>query len=56
MNAAARWAGKCVWVTRPARQALALCDAIRARGGEPLAVPLLEILPPDAAERPGSPQ
>ena len=50
MNTAARWAGKCVWVTRPARQALALCDAIRARGGQALAVPLLEILPPDAAE------
>lgn len=50
MNTAARWAGKCVWVTRPARQAGALCDAIRARGGDALAVPLLEILPPDAAE------
>ena len=50
MNTAARWAGKCVWVTRPARQAAALCDAIETRGGEALAVPLLEILPPDAAE------
>lgn len=45
------WAGRCVWVTRPARQAGALCAAIRAHGGEALAAPLLEIEPPNGAER-----
>lgn len=36
-----------ILVTRPAAQAEGLCEAIRARGGEPLLFPLIEIHPPD---------
>lgn len=38
-------AGKRILVTRPEAQAPALCEAIRARGGEPECFPLIEIGP-----------
>lgn len=47
---AALWSGKQVWVTRPRAQADYLRAQIAARGAHPHVFPLLEILPPDAAE------
>jgi len=41
------WGGCRILVTRPAHQSGALLDAIRARGGEPLAFPTIVIGPPD---------
>lgn len=38
-------AGKRILITRPAAQSLALCEAIRLRGGVPECFPLLEIEP-----------
>ncbi|MGH8530733.1 MAG: uroporphyrinogen-III synthase [Nevskiales bacterium] len=37
--------GRCVLVTRPAAQALALCSLIERAGGKPLSLPMLEIAP-----------
>ncbi|HSJ81542.1 MAG TPA: uroporphyrinogen-III synthase [Thiobacillus sp.] len=47
-------AGRTVLVTRPARQAAALVQAIRAAGGEAFAFPALDVeaLPPDALTEP----
>ncbi|MEW6765638.1 MAG: uroporphyrinogen-III synthase [Pseudomonadota bacterium] len=39
--------GLCIAVTRPTRQAAALIERIRAAGGEAIALPLLEIVPPE---------
>ncbi|SMC21453.1 uroporphyrinogen-III synthase [Andreprevotia lacus DSM 23236] len=39
-------AGKRIWVTRPAGQAAALLALLQAQGALPLALPLLEIVPP----------
>lgn len=38
-------AGRCVLVTRPAAQALALCSLIERAGGKPLMLPMLKIAP-----------
>lgn len=38
--------GQRVLVTRPAHQAGNLCDLIRAKGGTPVLLPLIEIVPP----------
>lgn len=52
MTAPCQFGGRGVLVTRPAAQADALCQMIRAAGGVPVAFPTVEILPaadPDAA-------
>lgn len=45
--------GRCIWLTRPAGQAEALCDALQARGARALHLPMLDIrpLPLDPAGR-----